>query len=102
MLDPSSMLTAFFELPRWAQPTLLVMAAALVLMNTVLVTALRSRRKALLRVEELTIELADAKAKLNSETRWRQADESYRARMAETTIAVPPTNAQPASAVPSR
>jgi hypothetical protein len=102
MLDPSSMLTGFFELPRWAQPTLLVMAAALVLMNTILGTALRSRRKALLRVEELTIELADAKAKLSSETRWRLADESYSARVAQTTIAVPSTNAPPTSAVPSR
>ena len=87
MPDPSSVLIAFFELPRWAQPTLLVMAAALVLMNTILGVALQARRKALLRVEELTNELAEAKAKLDSETRWRLADESYKVRVGQPTPA---------------
>lgn len=84
MPDPSSVLIAFFELPRWAQPTLLVMAAALVLMNTILGVALQARRKALLKVEELTKELAEAKTKLESETRWRLADETYKAHVGRT------------------
>jgi hypothetical protein len=102
MPDPSAMLEAFFGLPRWAQLTLMVMTAALVFMNTILGTALRSRRKALLRVEELKIELSDAQAKLSSETRWRLADESYRARMAQTSMAVPSASASAALAQPSK
>lgn len=76
-LDPSSVLTAFFELPRWAQVALPVMAALLVVMNSIVGTALWSRRKALLKVEELTVDLADVKARLRSETRWRLADERH-------------------------
>lgn len=74
-LDPSSAMIAFFELPRWVQVTLPVMAALLVVMNSIVGTALWSRRKALLKVEELTVDLADVKARLRSETRWRLADQ---------------------------
>lgn len=77
MPDPSSLLIAFFELPRWAQPTLILMAAGLVVMNAVLGAALRSRRKALLKLEEVTRELGETKAKLASELRWRNAEEQY-------------------------
>lgn len=79
LFDPASALSAFFELPRWAQIMLPMMAAALVLMNSILGSALWSRRRALLKVEELTVNLADAKARLSSETRWRLADERYTA-----------------------
>lgn len=48
-------------------------------MNSILSTVLWSRRKALLKVEELTVELADVKARLSSETRWRLADQRYNA-----------------------
>lgn len=75
--DPASTLTAFFELPRWAQVALMMMAAALVLMNSIVGTALWSRRKALIKVEELTVDLADVKARLSSEARWRRANERY-------------------------
>ena len=87
-LDPSSVLTAFFELPRWVQITLLAKAAALVLMNTIVGSALWSRRKALLRAEGLAVELADAKAKLSSEMRWRLAEERYSAGMPQTAVRV--------------
>ncbi|KQO74519.1 hypothetical protein [Methylobacterium sp. Leaf88] len=92
--DPASALAAFFELPRWAQIALLMMAAALVLMNSIVGTALWSRRKALIKVEELTVDLADVKARLSSETRWRRANERYEATMpkvAERAAEGPPT-----------
>jgi signal transduction histidine kinase len=76
-LDPSSVLIAFFELPRWVQVALPMMAALLVVMNSIVGTALWSRRKALLKVEELRVDLADVKARLRSETRWRLADERH-------------------------
>jgi hypothetical protein len=75
--DPSSVLIAFFELPRWVQVALPMMAAHLVVMNSIVGTALWSRRKALLKVEELTVDLAAVKARLRSETRWRLADERH-------------------------
>jgi uncharacterized membrane protein YccC len=92
MPDPSSILIAFFELPRWAQPTLLFMGAALVLMNAVLGAALRSRRKALLKVEEVASELAETKARLASETRWRVAEEQYMAGSNNTPMLPPNSN----------
>jgi membrane protein implicated in regulation of membrane protease activity len=92
MPDPSSLLIAFFELPRWAQPTLLIMAAALVLMNAVLGATLRSRRKALRRLEEVTSELAETKTKLVSETRWRVAEEQYIASLSNAQTALPNLN----------
>jgi HAMP domain-containing protein len=92
MPDPSSLLIAFFELPRWAQPTLLIMAAALVLMNAVLGAALRSRRKALRRLEEVTSELAETQTKLASETRWRVAEEQYIASLSNAQTALPNLN----------
>lgn len=79
LFNPASALSAFFELPRWAQVVLPGMAAALVLMNSILGSALWSRRRALSKVEALTVDLADAKARLSSETRWRLADERYTA-----------------------
>lgn len=77
--DPSTALTAFLALPGWAQTVLPLMAAALVLMNSILGSALWSRRKALRKVEELTVDLADVRARLSSETRWRLADQKYNA-----------------------
>lgn len=92
MPDPSSLLIAFFELPRWAQPTLLIMAAGLVLMNAVLGAALRSRRKARLRLKQVTSELAETKAKLASELRWRKAEEQYLADVDNPTTALTTSN----------
>ena len=82
MLDPSAVVVAFFELPYWAKLTLLIMAAIIGLMSSVLGTALRSRRKALLRLEKVIKELAEERQKLASETRWRLTDEEVRARTA--------------------
>lgn len=80
MFDLNSVLTAFFDLPRWAEFALLIMAFMIVLMIVVLGVVRRSRRRALLKVEELVEELAQTKAKLSSETRWRLADEDFRSR----------------------
>lgn len=87
--DPSSALIAYFALPTWVQIALPVMAAVIVLMNSVVGTALYSRRKALSKAKDLAIELADVKAKLSSETRWRLADERCRAEVPQTTTETP-------------
>jgi hypothetical protein len=79
LFDPSSVLITFFELPRWVQVALPTMVALLVVMNSIVGMALWSRRKALLKVEELTVDLADVKARLRSETHWRLADERHNA-----------------------
>lgn len=81
MLEPSKLMVVFLELPYWAKLTLIIMAAVIGLMSSVLGTALRSRRKALARVDELTKALAEEEQKLASERRWRLADESVSARI---------------------
>ncbi len=84
MSDPSSILIGFFELPAWAQPTLLIMGAGLILLGALLKSVLGSRRRALLKLKKITADLAqatdkvaDLETKLMSEMRWRTAEERY-------------------------
>ncbi|GJD96898.1 hypothetical protein OCOJLMKI_4125 [Methylobacterium iners] len=98
MLDPSQFIVAFLDLPYWAKLTLLIMAAVIGLMSSVLGTALRSRLRALSRLGKLTDELDEEKRKLASEKHWRLADERVSASLsAERTSR---GTAEPSSPVP--